>query len=81
MFLVYSKTNCPQCVKALGLIELAGLDNNIIKVDEDAEAYKFVIAQGHKSVPQIYKDDKLIGGVTELAAYIKDLKGAVNVSK
>lgn len=77
MLTVYSKTNCPQCVKALGLIELAGLDSNIIKVDEDAEAYKFVIAQGHKSVPQIYKDDVLIGGVVELASYIKNLKGAV----
>lgn len=77
MLTIYSKTNCPQCVKALGLIELAGLDSNVIKVDEDAEAYKFVIAQGHKSVPQIYKDDVLIGGVVELASYIKNLKGAV----
>ena len=77
MLTIYSKTNCPQCVKALGLIELAGLDSNVIKVDEDAEAYKFVIAQGHKSVPQIYKDGELIGGVVELASYITDLNETV----
>lgn len=59
MLTVYSKNNCPFCVKATGLLDLKGIKYEVIKIDEDAAAREFVLSEGHRSVPQIYKDGKL----------------------
>ena len=69
MITVYSKNNCPFCDKAKGLLKLKGIAFNEIKTDEVPEAREFVISNGHRSVPQIYKDGKLLveGGYQGLA--------------
>lgn len=59
MLTVYSKNHCPFCDKAKALLELKGVPFEVIKIDEDAEARDFVLGEGHRSVPQIYKDGKL----------------------
>lgn len=59
MLTVYSKNNCPFCVKATGLLDLKGVEYTIVKIDEDESARDFVLGEGHRSVPQIYKDGKL----------------------
>jgi len=59
MLTVYSKNNCPFCVQAKNLLQLKGIEYEEIKIDEVPEAREFVLAEGHRTVPQIYKDGKL----------------------
>tara|TARA_R110000822_G_scaffold12052_5_gene43530 strand:+ start:77 stop:325 length:249 start_codon:yes stop_codon:yes gene_type:complete len=59
MLTVYSKNNCPFCVQAKNLLTLKGVEFTEIKIDETPEAREFVLAEGHRTVPQIYKDGTL----------------------
>ena len=60
MITVYSKNNCPLCVQAKSLLELKGVEFEEVKIDEDIEAREFVVGKGHRTVPQIYQDGKLL---------------------
>jgi len=81
MVTVYSKNNCPFCVQAKNLLKLKGVDYTEVKIDEDASAKDFILAEGHRTVPQIYKDGKLLveGGYQGLAKkdseFFQTLKG------
>jgi len=59
MIKVYSKTNCVNCDSAKQLLEQAGIQYEEILVDQDAQARQFLIDAGHRSVPQIYRDQVL----------------------
>lgn len=60
MITVYSKNNCPYCVQAKNLLQLKGIEYQEVKIDETPEAREFVLAEGHRTVPQIYQDGKLL---------------------
>jgi glutaredoxin 3 len=74
---VYAMQNCPYCVKAKALLTQRGVKYETVMIDEwsDDQWDSFVKKSGMKTVPQIYVDDKLIGGYTQLAD--EDAKGAV----
>ena len=59
MLQLYSKNNCPFCVQAKNLLTLKGIEYEEIKIDENPEAREFVLSEGHRTVPQIYKDGVL----------------------
>lgn len=59
MLTIYSKKSCTHCVSAKMLLEQKGIPFTEIKVDEIPEAREFLMNEGHRSVPQIYKDTKL----------------------
>lgn len=69
MLTVYSKNNCPFCVQAKNLLTLKNIPFEEVRVDEDATAREFIVAAGHRTVPQIYKDGALFveGGYQGLA--------------
>ncbi len=68
MITVYSKENCPLCQKNKILLTNKGVNFEVINVDTNIEAHEFIVGQGHRSVPQIYKDGKLfVDGYNELA--------------
>ena len=81
MITIYSKNNCTFCDKAKGLLKLKGVTFEEIKIDESSEAREFVIGEGHRTVPQIYQDGKLLieGGYQGLARqpqeFFETLKG------
>jgi glutaredoxin len=81
MITIYSKNNCPFCDKAKGLLKLKGIEYTEVKIDEDTSAREFVIAEGHRTVPQLYQDGKLLveGGYQGLAKqspeFFEQLKG------
>ena len=80
MITVYSKNNCPFCVQAKSLLQLKGVEFEEVKIDEVPEAREFIMAEGHKTVPQIYHNGKLLveGGYQGLAkqdtAFFESLK-------
>jgi glutaredoxin 3 len=77
---VYSKNQCPYWLQAKNLLNAKGIQFTEVKIDEDAEARKFVLSQGHRTVPQIYQDGKLLveGGYTGLTNSSYVIGGTVN---
>jgi glutaredoxin len=69
MLKVYSKNNCPQCEQAKHLLTTKGITYKEIKIDEDQEAREWLIAQGHRTAPQLYLGESLLvdGGYQGLA--------------
>lgn len=69
MLTIYSKTHCPYCVQAKNLLKLKKVEFNEINIEEDQDARSFLLSEGHRAVPQIYKDGKLFieGGYQGLA--------------
>jgi glutaredoxin 3 len=69
MLTVYSKANCPFCDQAKSLLKLKNIAFEEIRVDENPDARQFIVSEGHRTVPQIYKDGKLFvqGGYQGLA--------------
>ena len=60
MITVYSKNNCPFCVQAKSLLQLKGVEFEEVRIDESTEAREFIVGEGHRTVPQIYRDGKLL---------------------
>ena len=81
MITVYSKNNCPYCVQAKNLLKLKGIEFEEIRIDQDSEAREFMLGEGHRTVPQIYRDGKLLveGGYQGLSKqsneFFQQLKG------
>jgi glutaredoxin 3 len=83
MITIYSKNNCPYCVQAKNLLKLKGVSYEEIRIDEMSNAAhkEFIVAEGHRTVPQIYQDGKLLveGGFQGLsqqsAEFFENLKG------
>ena len=66
---VYSKTYCPYCVRAKNLLDGKNVPFEEIMVDSDPALFADLKKKsGMLTVPQIFIDDKLVGGYTELAA-------------
>ncbi len=65
---VYSKTICPYCVRAKSLLDRKGVTYEEIMVDQDPQLFNDLKKRsGMLTVPQIFINDKLVGGYTELA--------------
>jgi glutaredoxin len=80
MITMYSKNNCPFCDRAKALLESKGIEFNTVKMEDAPEAREFLVAQGLRSVPQIFNDGVLLpGGFQGLAAkdeaFFTTLKG------
>ena len=66
---IYSKTYCPYCVRAKSLLSGKGVSFEEIMVDSKPELFAELKAKsGMMTVPQIFINDQLVGGYTELAA-------------
>ena len=80
MITVYSKNNCPFCDRAKTLLESKSIPFTVIKMEDDPTAREFLMDQGLRSVPQIFKDGVLLpGGYQGLAGkneeFFNTLKG------
>jgi glutaredoxin-like protein NrdH len=62
MITIYSKDDCPQCEQAKKMLTQYQIEFEVKNILEDAVAMDFVITQGHKSVPQLYVNAKLLAG-------------------
>jgi glutaredoxin len=62
MITVYSKNNCPFCDRAKALLESKEIPFKVIKMEDEPDAREFLMDQGLRSVPQIFKDGILLPG-------------------
>jgi glutaredoxin 3 len=62
MITIYTKTDCPYCDRAKALLESRGVQYTAVNVEEQPEAREFLVDNGHRSVPQIYKNNQHIPG-------------------
>jgi glutaredoxin len=69
MLKVYSKSNCPFCDKAKHLLTTKNIAFEVVNIEEQPEAREWLMAQGHRAVPQLYLGDSLLveGGYQGLA--------------
>jgi glutaredoxin 3 len=73
MITVYSKNTCPFCDRAKALLENKGVEFNVVNIEETPDAREFLVDQGLRSVPQIFKDGVLLpGGYQGLAGRPED---------
>lgn len=70
---VYSAPNCPYCVRAKKLLETKNQPFTEIDISEDASIRDEMIekAAGRRTVPQIFIDERHIGGFDDLNALDK----------
>jgi len=72
--LIYSTKNCPFCVRAKSLLEAKGVSFDEIFIDEQPEKrIEMKEKSGRQTVPQIFINDKHIGGFDDL--YSLDVAG------
>jgi len=69
MLTIYSRTQCPHCTNAKNYLESRNINFQEINIEHDPRARDFLLAQGHRSVPQIYLGDRLLveGGWSALS--------------
>ncbi len=75
---MYTSSVCPYCINAERLLTSKGVANiNKIRIDLQPEQRVEMIAKtGRRTVPQIYIDDRHIGGFDDLRAL--DLAGGLD---
>lgn len=75
--ILYTKANCPFCVRAKALLKLKEVHTVEINGMEHLEDMKQKVlsasGQEPKTMPQIFLDGKYIGGFTDLVEHYKKL--------
>ena len=69
---VWSKDSCPFCLQAKALLESRGINFEERNVSKDWTREQLLAAVPNaRTLPQIFLDDKLIGGFTELQKHLQ----------
>ena len=69
--IVWSKNSCPFCVQAKNLLKLKGIEFEERNINEEWTREQLLEAvPTARTLPQIFLDDKLIGGFTELRRHL-----------
>ena len=66
---IYTTSSCPFCIRAKRLLEARGIPFEEIDVgNDDALREEIIQRTGRRTVPQIFIDERSVGGFEELAA-------------
>jgi len=69
--IVWSKFNCPYCEQAKALLKSKGIEYQEKKIGDGYTKEDLLESvPTARTVPQIFLDEKLIGGFTELRQYL-----------
>jgi len=72
---VYTKRNCPYCVRAKALLGRKGIVYEEIDVEADEALRLWLVdATGQRTVPQVFADGRSLGGFTDIAALDREGK-------
>lgn len=71
--IIYSTSACPYCVRAKMLLDAKSVSYKEIRVDSDAEKRsEMEHLSGRRTVPQIFINNKHVGGYDDLYALEKN---------
>tara|TARA_B100000123_G_C25707926_1_gene418495 strand:+ start:981 stop:1208 length:228 start_codon:yes stop_codon:yes gene_type:complete len=72
--LIYTKDNCIWCDRAKILLDSKKISYNEVDLSDDSERLKFYekIGDNVKTVPQVFIDDKRIGGFQDLKVFLDE---------
>ena len=72
--LIYTKDNCIWCDRAKILLDSKKISYNEVDLSDDSERLKFYekIGDNVKKVPQVFIDDKRIGGFQDLKVFLDE---------
>ncbi len=74
---VWSKYNCPFCDQAKALLKQKGIAFEERKIGDGFTKEDLLESVPNaRTVPQIFLDDKLVGGYTELKKYFTEVNNA-----
>jgi glutaredoxin len=69
---VWSKDSCPFCVQAKALLKQKGIELEERNINKDWTKEQLLEAVPNaRTLPQIFLDDKLVGGFTELRKHLQ----------
>ena len=69
---VWSKNSCPFCIQAKALLKQKGIEFEERNIEQDWSREQLLEAvPAARTLPQIFLDDKLIGGFTELRQHLQ----------
>lgn len=73
---LYTKPGCPYCIRALALLDSKGVEYENIVASNDPEKKAEMVqrSNGRATFPQIFIDDRHIGGSDDLHALDRDGK-------
>ena len=72
-FLIFTKYRCSYCDRAKTLIEQKGYEYESINIEESNNIELLLEKNKYaRTMPQIFINDKLIGGYTDLVDYFKE---------
>jgi len=71
--IIWSKYHCPYCDQAKNLLKAKGIEFEERKIGDGYTKEDLLEAvPGARAVPQIFIDDKLVGGFTELKQHLTE---------
>ncbi len=66
---VYTKANCPYCVRAKSLLDRKGVAYEEIDAGKDDELRTWLVEKtGQRTVPQIFVGERSLGGFSDVDA-------------
>jgi glutaredoxin 3 len=72
---LYSKKNCPFCVRAKALLDRKGVAYEEIDAEHDDALRTWLVeATGQRTVPQIFVGDRSLGGFSDIDALDREGK-------
>lgn len=69
---IYSKSNCPNCVSAKALLESKGLEYTAWDVEKDPDVLAR-LSPDQRQMPQIWVNGQRVGGLAGLQAALKQI--------
>ncbi|KGR75630.1 glutaredoxin family protein [Ureibacillus sinduriensis] len=72
---LYTKTICPKCMWVKSELQRAGLEVELINIDQDEHAKQTIIDAGFFTVPVLEFEGRLIGDVQEIVSQIELVAG------
>lgn len=65
MVKVYSVDNCSACKQTIDWLEARGFEFDVLKMDEDMDAYEYVKKLGYRKAPVVVTEEKNWAGFNE----------------
>ena len=70
---IYSRSNCSYCVMAMNFFDSKGIKYDVYSADDPKVFEEMLVRNPQaRTVPQIFIDDELIGGYTDLVEHYSE---------